>query len=104
MSNTSTAKANIRALSTAAEVYSTGHNGVYPANAAAIVPYISTAATLCASTAASPVKGYFYNCSGFTSAGYTLTATPVSAATGDTTFSVTTGGVVKETPYAAPIP
>lgn len=102
--NAATARTNIRALSKAADLYSTAHNGAYPVNAAAIVPYIATATSLCASTAALPVQGYVYDCTGLTAAGYTLTATPASATTGDTVFSVTTGGTVKEAAYTAPKP
>ncbi len=102
--NTAAAKANIRALSTAAEVFATGHNGAYPVGAAAIAPYIAPATVLCASSAAAPVQGYVYDCSGLLATGYTLTATPASATAGDTTYSVTTGGVITETPYAAPAP
>jgi len=100
--NTAAAKANIRALSTAAEVYATGHNGAYPADAAAIAPYIAPATVLCASTSAAPVQGYVYDCTGLAATGYTLTATPASATAGDTTFSVTTGGVITETAYVTP--
>ena len=97
--NTAAAKANIRALSTSAEVYATGHNGAYPANTAAITPYIAAAATLCASSAAAPVQGYIYNCTGLAAGGYTVTATPASTTAGDTTYSVTTGGVITETAF-----
>ena len=92
--NTAAAKANIRALSTAAEVFATGHNGAYPVDAAALTPYIAAATGLCASTTAAPVQGYVYNCSGLSVGGYTLTATPASTTAGDTTFTVTTGGVI----------
>jgi len=100
--NTVAAKANILALSKAAEGYAVSHNGVYPANAAAIAPYIAQATVLCASSAASPVQGYVYNCTGLSAAGYTLTATPAGVAAGETTFSVTNGRVITETPYVAP--
>ena len=94
------AKTNIRALAKAAEVYATGHNGAYPADATAIAAYIAPATVLCASSAASPVQGYVYNCTGLSATGYTLTATPASTTAGDTTFTVTTGGVIAEAPYA----
>jgi type IV pilus assembly protein PilA len=93
--NTAAAKANIRALSTAAEVYATGHNGAYPETVAALKSYIDAADTLCAKT----VQGYIYNC-GLGATTYTITATPSSATSGDTTFSVTVGGVITDTPYA----
>ena len=94
--NTAAAKANIRALSTAAEVYATGHNGAYPADVAAISPYITPATVLCASTAAAPVQGYWYDCSGLAATGYSLIAAPSPNVAGDTTFTVTTGGVITE--------
>jgi len=100
--NTAAAKANVRALSTAAEVYATGHNGAYPANSTAIAPYIAPATVLCASSSAAPVQGYIYDCSGLTATGYTLTATPASVTAGDTTFTVTTGGVIAEAAYTPP--
>jgi type II secretion system protein G len=100
--NTAAAKANIRALSTAAEVYATGHNGAYPADSTAIASYIAPATTLCSSSESSPVQGYVYDCSGLSATGYTLTATPASATAGDTIFSVTTGGVITETAYSTP--
>jgi type IV pilus assembly protein PilA len=92
--NTAAAKANIRALSTAAEVYATAKNGTYPTSTQ-VVDYIAAAATLCGAT----VQGYVYNCTGMTATGYTITATPSSTTTGDTTFSVTNGGVITETAY-----
>ena len=100
--NTAAAKASIRTLSKAAEAYATSHNGAYPADIATITTYNAQAAVLCASSVVSPVQGYVYNCAGLSTAGYILTATPVSATSGDTTFSVTNGGVITETPYVAP--
>lgn len=93
--NTAAAKANIRALSTAAEVYATAHNGTYPTSTE-VIPYIAAAATLCDKT----VQGYAYVCTKMLPAGYTITATPTSTTTGDTTFSVTEG-VITETAYTA---
>jgi type IV pilus assembly protein PilA len=97
--NTAAAKANVRALSTAAEIYATGHNGAYPGTVALLSPYIAAATSLCGSTAAAPVQGYVYNCTGLAASGYTVIATPASTTAGDTTFSVTTGGVITETPF-----
>ncbi len=92
--NTAAAKANVRALSTAAEVFATGHNGTYPTTvdsvaATGIVPYIAAATTLCGNT----VQGYGYVCT-LAATGYTFTATPESATTGDTTWVAVTGGVI----------
>ena len=102
--NTAAAKANIRALSTAAEVFATRNNGAYPADAAEIAPDIVPATVLCASTIAAPVQGYVYDCTGLAVTGYTLTATPASVTAGDTTFTVTTGGVISEAAYVPPEP
>jgi prepilin-type N-terminal cleavage/methylation domain-containing protein len=94
--NTAAAKANIRALSTAAEVYATAKNGTYP-TAAQVVDYIASAATLCGAS----VQGYAYVCTGMTATGYTITATPTGTTAGDKSFSVTTGGVITEAAYPA---
>ena len=92
--NTAAAKANVRALSTAAEVFATGHNGTYPTTvdivpATGIVPYIAAAETLCGKT----VQGYGYVCA-LATAGYTFTAPPESPTTGDTTWVAVTGGII----------
>src|ERR1700719_782157 len=59
-SNDALAKATLRAMSTAAESYSSANNGNYPANEAALTgatpPYINVG--YCAT---SPVAGYTYN-------------------------------------------
>ena len=101
--NTAAAKANVRALSTAAEVFATGHSGTYPSTvdsvaATGIVPYIAAAETLCGET----VQGYVYVCT-LATTGYTITATPSGATAGDTTFTVETGGNIEEEPYVAPV-
>jgi prepilin-type N-terminal cleavage/methylation domain-containing protein len=93
--NTAAAKANIRALSTAAEVYATAHNGTYPL-VGQIAEYINPATVLCASSAEAPVQGYIYDCTGLAATGYELHATPASETAGDKTFTVTTGGVITE--------
>ncbi|MDP2830730.1 MAG: prepilin-type N-terminal cleavage/methylation domain-containing protein [Candidatus Omnitrophota bacterium] len=90
--NQAAAKANIRALSTAAEVYATGHSGTYPSSVE-VVPYIAAAAVLCGAT----VEGYTYDCTGMITTGYTITATP-TASGGDITYSVTNGGIITQTP------
>ena len=98
--NTAAAKANIRALSTAAEVFATANNGSYPTGPGVVGPpptllaaYIAAAPTLCAATADNPVQGYAYSCT-LGGGGYTITATPASTTTGDTTWVVSTGGVI----------
>ena len=91
--NTAAAKANIRALSTACEVFATGNNGNYPANEAALRPYIAASEVLCG--VAQPVQGYTYGCT-LAPTGYTITAIKASATTGDKDYSVTNGGVITE--------
>jgi prepilin-type N-terminal cleavage/methylation domain-containing protein len=93
-SNDALAKATLRAMSTAAESYGTANNGNYPGNETSLTgatpPYLNTA--YCAN---SPLAGYNYNCTGMSTAGYTITATPVSiGSTGSTTETITTGGVL----------
>ncbi|MDP3041231.1 MAG: prepilin-type N-terminal cleavage/methylation domain-containing protein [Candidatus Omnitrophota bacterium] len=91
--NTAAAKANIRALSTAAEVYATGHNGNYPGDEASLRPYIAASQVLCGAT--QPQQGYTYTCT-LAAAAYTITAVKASATTGDIDYSVTNGGVITE--------
>jgi len=93
-SNDALAKATLRAISTACESYGTSNNGNYPDNESALTtatpPYLNTA--YCAY---SPIAGYNYDCSGMSSSGYTVTATPVHlGSTGSTVETVTTGGVL----------
>ncbi len=93
-SNDALAKATLRAMSTAAESFGTANNGSYPANESALTgatpPYLNTA--YCAN---SPLAGYNYDCTGMSTSGYTITATPVQpGSTGTTTETITTGGVL----------
>ena len=88
------AQATLRRMSTAAESYKTVNNGNYPPNESALTgatpPYLDKA--YCAN---SPIAGYIYNCSGMSTSGYTITATPVKAGnTGSATQTITTGGVL----------
>jgi len=93
-SNDALAKATLRAMSTAAESYGTANNGNYPANETALTtgstpPYLNT--SYCSGT---PIAGYNYDCT-MTTAGYTITATPVATgSTGTTTETISTGGVL----------
>src|SRR5579863_10466634 len=85
-SNDALAKATLRAISTAAESFGTANNGNYPGNESSLVgatpPYLNTA--YCAN---SPIAGYTYDCSGMSSSGYTVTATPLTLnSTGSTVF------------------
>ena len=93
-SNDALAKATLRAMSTAAESFGTANNGNYPANESALTgatpPYLNTA--YCAN---SPLAGYNYDCSGMSTAGYTIVATPVATgSTGSTVETISTGGVL----------
>lgn len=93
-SNDSLAKATLRAMSTASESYATANNGNYPSNETSLTgatpPFLNR--TYCAS---SPVSGYNYSCTGMSTSGYTITATPVAVgSTGSTTETITTGGVL----------
>ena len=93
-SNDALAKATLRAISTAAESFGTANNGNYPGNESsltgAVPPYLNKA--YCAN---SPLAGYNYNCATMSSAGYTITATPVAlGSTGSTVYTITTGGVL----------
>jgi len=92
--NTAAAKANVRSLSTAAETFSTANNGLYPTDTSTTAgvglgTFISSAPLYCGQT----VQGYTYTCT-LATTGYTISAAPVSAQTGTTTYTATTGGVL----------
>jgi len=90
--NEAAAKANVRTLSTECEVYASRNSGTYPTLAQ--LQAISTAATtLCSNT----VQGYTYTCT-LAAASYTVVAAPASAAAGDTTWTVVTGGEITQAP------
>jgi prepilin-type N-terminal cleavage/methylation domain-containing protein len=97
--NDSLAKATLRAMSTAAESYAANNNGGYPAGGTdtplttAVPPYLNE--DYCGLSGTAGISGYIYNCSGMTSTGYTITATPVAiGSTGTTVETITTGGVL----------
>ena len=84
------AQATLQRISTAAETYKTDHNNAYPANENVLTPYLDMA--YCAK---SPIAGYIYNCSGMSTSGYTITATPVKVgSTGSAAQAITTGGIL----------
>ena len=92
--NEAAAKANVRSLSTAAETFATGHNGIYPADVAELATFIASAPNFCAASGATAVQGYNYTCT-LAAGGYTITAAPVTqGTTGSVTYSATTGGVL----------
>lgn len=92
-SNDALAKATLRAMSTAAESYGTANNGNYPGNETSLTgatpPYLN------ASYCSGPLAGYSYDCSGMSTSGYTITATPINVgSSGSTTETISTGGVL----------
>lgn len=96
--NESAAKATVRSLSTATEVYATSHSGAYPTQVASpgLVDFISSAASYCvnASGGTTAVQGYNYACT-LSASGYTFVATPVTLnTTGSFTYTASTGGVL----------
>jgi len=90
--NDALAQSSLRALSTASETYGTANNGNYPSDMTSLTgatpPYLSE--NNCGTTAA----GFSYVCTQ-TPGTYTFVASPVTAgASGTTTFTITTGGVL----------
>jgi prepilin-type N-terminal cleavage/methylation domain-containing protein len=94
-SNDSLAQATLRVESTAAESYASKNPlGYFPVNETSLTtatpPFLNS--SYCTGT---PIAGYIYDCSGMTSGGYTITATPfVTNITGSSVYSITTGGVL----------
>lgn len=91
--NETNAQATLRTISTACESFAAANNGNYPANVAALTgatpPYLNEDYTAAAR------QGYTFACGTMSTAGYTCTATPVTAGTtGTRTFTITTGGVL----------
>jgi type IV pilus assembly protein PilA len=90
--NNTAAQTTLRALSTAAENFASANGGVFPANEAALTgptppflnrPYCGLA-----------YSGFTFTCA-FNTAAYTFVATPVTLdASGSTTYTITTGGVL----------
>ena len=92
--NEAAAKATVRSLSTAAEVFSTSHSGSYPADVAELTAFITSAPNYCAAGGANTlVQGYNYSCT-LAAGGYTFVAAPATAASGTVTYTGTTGGVL----------
>jgi len=97
-SNDALAKATLRAISTAEESYGTANNGNYPTGSdlsaltSATPPYLNS--NYCSTANAAGIAGYIYSCT-LTTAGYTVTASPVQVnSTGSTVETITTGGVL----------
>jgi len=92
-SNDALAKATLRAISTAAESFGTANSGLYPQDMNSLTTPVP--AFLNTDYTKAPVAGYSYAVTSMTSAGYTITATPISAgSTGTTIETITTGGVL----------
>ena len=96
-SNDSLAKATLRAMSTAAESFGTANNGAYPSDEASLTgatpPYLNVG--YCTKSASNGLAGYIYDCTGLSSSGYTIKATPVTVgSSGSTTETISTGGVL----------
>ena len=90
--NDALAKGTLRSLSTASETFATSNSGNYPGAATSLTgatpPYLN--ANSCGAT----VSGYTYSCT-FSTGEYTIVATPVTVgASGTTTWTITTGGVL----------
>jgi len=91
-----TAQANIRALSTAAEI-ATNNLGHYPDNLGDLARYMNQANSLC-SQPDGGIKGYYYLCS-LDTGGYSFQASPVTyGVTGNTCFGATAWGGMSSTP------
>ncbi len=91
--NDALAQSTLRALSTATETYGTGNDGNYPLDMTSLTgatpSYMTT--DYCGQT----VAGYVFACT-MSVTQYTYAATPINVgASGTTTFTVITGGVLK---------
>ena len=91
--NDALAKATIRSMSTAAETFATAQQGNYPVDEASLTN--ATPAYENKAYCGQTISGFIYACPGWTTSGYTVTATPVTPGTsGSTTYTITTGGVL----------
>lgn len=96
-SNEALAQSTLRAMSTATETFGTANSGNYPTNMTSLTgatpPYIGTNYCLQA------ISGYTYTCPTISSTAYTFIATPSTpGTTGNTTYTITTGGVLTTNP------
>jgi len=87
-SNDAMAKATLRAWSTSAESYGTANNGLYPVDETSLTgatpPYLNS------SYCNKSIAGYSYDCTGVSTLGYTVIATPVNlGTTGSTIYTIT---------------
>ena len=91
--NESAAQANLKTISTACETFAAALNGEYPAAETDLTdadpPFLNRAYD------GESMNGYDYAVT-YGAGGYTATATPISAATGTHTYTITTGGILTE--------
>lgn len=91
--NEANAKATLRAIATACEIYATTNNGPYPTSIDVLTegsaPYLTEDYT------ASQIHGYNFACTTMTNSSYSCTATPAACGrTGAHTFTIVTGAVL----------
>ena len=89
--NEAMAASTLRAIAVASETYATASTGVYPGAETDLTT--ATPRYLNKSYCLQSSAGFQFTCTWGTS-GYTIIATPNSASTGSTTFTVTTGGIL----------
>ncbi len=92
--NESSASLTLKLISAALENYSKDHQGSYPSRFSTLTqskpPYLDKDYL-----AASPVKGYIYNCARLESSGYACSAFPANCGlSGTQLFEITTGGIL----------
>lgn len=92
--NESSASLTLKLISAALENYSKDHQGAYPSRFSTLTqskpPYLDKDYL-----AASPVKGYIYNCARLEASGYECGAQPANCRlSGTQSFEITTGGIL----------
>lgn len=92
--NASYASVTLRLISAAVENYARDKNGVYPTDFSLLTEsrpaYLDKDYVM-----KSPLKGYVYSCPDLNPSGYRCAASPVKCAlTGNTIYSVSTGGLL----------
>jgi hypothetical protein len=92
--NESSASLTLKLISAALENYSKDNQGVFPSRFSTLTqskpPYLDKDYI-----AASPVKGYLYNCARLEPGGYQCSAYPVNCRlSGTQYFTITTGGIL----------
>lgn len=91
-SNDTMARATLKSISQAVELYASANNQNYPLDITALTG--ATPAFLNVNYCAATISGYTFACS-FAAGGYTFTATPLNVGvSGSTTYTITTGGLL----------